>query len=111
MADNMSRRECVLVLGGASAGLMAVACSSPAPAQAAAAPKSEPAAGQQAPAAAKPARQAEWDALVQAAMKDGKVVVQNPAGSGYRIALDEFAKAFPGLEVEQQAFPDAATYI
>jgi len=111
MADNMSRREFVLFLGGASAGLMAVACSSPAPAQPAAAPKTEPAAGQQAPAAAKPAGQAEWDALVQAAMKDGKVVVQNPAGSGYRIALDEFAKAFPGLEVEQQAFPDAATYI
>lgn len=115
MAGKATRRDFVLWLGTASAGLMAVACGAPAPAQPtaapAAAPKTAPDTSQQAPAAGKPAGTSEWDALVEAARKDGKVVVQTAVGAGYRNALDEFAKAFPGMEVEQQAFADSATYI
>ncbi len=55
--------------------------------------------------------QVEWDALVEAAKKERTVVVQTAVGTGYRDALDLFAKAFPGIEPEQQAFPDGATYI
>jgi len=103
--------------------LLVAACSSAAPAQPTAAPanpatapttaapgvaKSEPAA----PAAA-PAKdfQAQWDELVDAAKKEGKVVVQTPAGAGYRENVDEFGKAFPGIETEHMPFPDSATYI
>lgn len=52
-----------------------------------------------------------WDELVAAAKKEGKVVVQVPVGAGYRQALEVFAKAFPGVEPEEQAFPDGATYV
>ena len=103
--------------------MLVAACSSAAPAQPTAASakpatapttaapgeaKSEPAA----PAAA-PAKdfQAQWDELVDAAKKEGKVVVQTPAGAGYRENVDEFGKAFPGIETEHMPFPDSATYI
>jgi iron(III) transport system substrate-binding protein len=99
------------------------ACSSAAPAAPTAAPakpaaapttapQTAPAAGGQAPPVAKTDDfKTQWEALIDAAKKEGKVVVQNPAGAGYRPALDVFAKSFPGIEVEQQAFADAATYI
>ncbi|MEK7214455.1 MAG: extracellular solute-binding protein [Chloroflexota bacterium] len=53
----------------------------------------------------------EWDKLVEAARKEGKVVIQTPAGAGYRPAIDAFAKAYPGIEPEAQAFPDSNAYI
>jgi len=67
----------------------------------------------EAPAGAPAAKdfQAEWDALVDAAKKEGKVVVQTPAGAGYRESVDQFSKAFPGIEAEHAPFPDSATYI
>jgi iron(III) transport system substrate-binding protein len=51
------------------------------------------------------------DQLYEAAKKEGKVVIQTPAGAGYRPAIDAFMKAFPGIEADQQAYPDAATYL
>lgn len=53
----------------------------------------------------------QWDDLLAQAKKEGTVVVQTAAGAGYREALDEFMKAFPGVELEHQQFPDAATYV
>lgn len=48
-----------------------------------------------------PSWKTEWDQFVEAAKKEGKVVVFGPAGSNARQALaDGFEKAFPGLEVE-----------
>jgi len=52
----------------------------------------------------------EWETLIAAARKEGKVVVQTPVGAGFREGLEAFAKAFPGVEAEQQAFADSATY-
>jgi iron(III) transport system substrate-binding protein len=117
--------------GAASTGLLVAACSSapaaqptaapakptaapakPTAAPAAAAPTTAPAAKTDAAPAAKTSNfQAEWDALVEAAKKEGKVVVQTPAGAGYREAVDQFGKAFPGIEAEHAPFPDSATYL
>lgn len=60
--------------------------------------------------AAKAAWEQEWDTLVAAAKKEGKVVVHAPVGAGFREALDEFMKAFPGIELDLQQYPEAATY-
>jgi iron(III) transport system substrate-binding protein len=125
MAGSMTRRDFVHLLGTASAGLLAAACGAPSTAQPTEAPAKPTAAPQAAPqtapatgsGAAAPGAsktddfKVQWEALINAAKKEGKVVVQNPAGTGYRKALDEFQSAFPGIEVEQQQFADSATYI
>jgi iron(III) transport system substrate-binding protein len=120
MTRNFTRRDFMLMLGAASSGLLAAACSSAAaPAQPTAAPAkpasgaatAAPAAGtapQTAPGAAKTS---DWDALVDAAKKEGKVVIQTPVGAGYREGVDAFMKAFPGIEAEIQSFPDGATFV
>lgn len=60
--------------------------------------------------AAKAAWEQEWDSLIAAAKKEGKVIVHTAVGTGFREALDEFMKAFPGVEVDLQQYPEAATY-
>jgi iron(III) transport system substrate-binding protein len=92
----------------------AAAPAKPTTAPAAAAPTTAPAAPKTdaaAPAAKTNDFQAEWESLIEAAKKEGKVVVQTPAGAGYREAVDQFSAAFPGIEAEHQPFPDSATYI
>ena len=50
---------------------------------------------------AKPAWQSQWEKTVEAARKEGKVVVGVPASADLRKGLqDVFAKRFPGIEVE-----------
>jgi iron(III) transport system substrate-binding protein len=111
MSKKVSRREFVVVVAATSAGMLAAACSSAA-ATPTRAPTAVPAtSGQTAPAAASGAKETDWNAVVDAARSEGQVVVQNPAGAGYRVALDEFARAYPGVEAVQQSFPDSATYI
>lgn len=109
MASRISRRMFVRLLGLTSTGLMVAACSSAAPAQPTTAPKAAaPAAPTSAPAAAAPAApkaaakdpMAEWDALVQAAKGEGKVVVNTFPGSGYRATMTAFEEKFPGITVE-----------
>jgi iron(III) transport system substrate-binding protein len=124
VADIVTRRNFLRLAGAASTGLLVAACSSapaaqptaapakPTTAPAAAAPTTAPAAkADAAPAAKTTSFQADWDALVDAARKEGKVVVQTPAGAGYRESVDQFGKAFPGIEAEHSPFPDSATYI
>ena len=54
--------------------------------------------------AAKPAARAdwkaEWDKVVAAAKKEGKVAVAGPPGEAYRDALTAFQKAYPNVKVE-----------
>lgn len=121
MSRSFTRRDFMLVLGAASSGLLAAACSSATPAQPTAAPAkpadkaaapAQPtaaAAPQTAPAV--PNTMAKFDALVDAAKKEGKVVIQTPVGAGYREGVDAFMKAFPGIEAEIQSFPDGATFV
>ncbi|MFN0073888.1 MAG: ABC transporter substrate-binding protein [Chloroflexota bacterium] len=120
MADRLKRRRFIRVLMAGSAGILTAACSAAQPAAppttAPAASTSAPAAAPQqapasAPAAAPAGSEAQWQTLVEAARKEGKVTVQTPAGAGYREAIDVFAKAFPGIEPEHISFPDAATFV
>jgi ABC-type Fe3+ transport system substrate-binding protein len=126
MSQTFTRRNFMMLLGAASSGLLAAACSSPAPAQPTAAPAkaAEPAAKAPAPAAqpttaaAAPqtapvqnASTAAWNTLVDAAKNEGKVVIQTPVGAGFREGVDAFMQAFPGIEAEIQSFPDGATYV
>ena len=127
MADRLTRRSFIRVAGVTSSGFLLAACSAAAPAPPTAAPAkptSAPAAPAQPTAApqAAPAQQApaapvtasgdaQWQALLEAARKEGKVAVQTPAGAAYREAIDGFAKAYPGIEPEHISFPDAATFV
>jgi len=63
------------------------------------------------PAAGSGGWQQQWDTLIAAAKKEGQLVVQLPLGTGFRGAMDAFAKAFPGIEPEAQQFPDSNAYI
>ncbi len=127
MPDLVTRRSFIRVMGAASTGLLVAACSQAAPPQPTSAPAVAPpapapppaapptTAPESVPAVAKaPAAstfQAQWDALVDAAKKEGKVVIQTPVGAGFREGVDAFMKAFPGIEAEIQSFPDGATYV
>jgi ABC-type Fe3+ transport system substrate-binding protein len=123
MPNLVTRRSFIRVMGAASTGLLVAACSQAAPPQPTSAPAVAPpapaapttSAPQSAPAVAKaPAAstfEAQWDALVDAAKKEGKVVIQTPVGAGFRDGVDAFMKAFPGIEAELQSFPDGATFV
>ena len=112
----VSRRQFMHWLGLSSTGLIAAACSAPAPAAPTAAPKaaaptSAPVAAPPpttaaavAPASAPPATtkdfQATWDALVDAAKKEGKLAVNTFPGTGYRQAIDVFTERYPGIVID-----------
>lgn len=116
---SISRREMLRGLVVAGGAALAAACSQPAaPAAAptakpAAPPTAAPAAPTAAPAQAKapaeakpdakPSAAAEWDALVDAAKKEGQLAAVTGAGSSYRRVLDAFQAAFPGVNVEHTA--------
>ena len=119
MSKNVSRRQFILAAGAASTGLLAAACAGSA-ATPKAAPTSAPNAAanralrlalrQHRRAVQKTARD-RLERRVEAARREGQVVVQNPAGAGYRVAWTSSPRAYPGVEAVQQSFPDSATYI
>jgi len=60
--------------------------------------------------AASSSGKAEWDRVLEAAKKEGKVVVFGPPGANARQALaDSFQKAFPEIQVEYQGATGATT--
>jgi len=127
MAERLTRRSFIRVAGVTSTGFLMAACSAAPPAAAPTAAQAQPAPPTTAPAppqqaAAPPTQQApavpatsssdaQWQALLEAARKEGKVTVQTPAGAAYREAIDVFGKAYPGIEAEVISFPDAATFV
>ena len=78
---------------GMAAAAAAVACG---PAAAPAPPSPAPAGGQ------RTAWEREWDELIAAAKRDGKLSVVTGAGPGYRTALNAFEAAFPGIQIEHE---------
>jgi iron(III) transport system substrate-binding protein len=106
----VSRRQFMHWLGLTSTGLIAAACSAPAPAAPTAAPKAAApaAAPTTAPAVAPAGGQsppandftATWNAVVEAARKEGKLAVNTFPGTGYRQALDVFSERYPGITLE-----------
>jgi iron(III) transport system substrate-binding protein len=46
----------------------------------------------------------DWNAVVDAARKDGGLLIATYPGTGYRRVMDEFEAAYPGIKVEQTGF-------
>ncbi len=94
----------VSTLGGAAAAL--AACAPAAAPAAPSAPASTGATGQV------PAWQKEWDELVMAAKKEGKLVlILQQQTEGLRKAIDTFEKTFPGITVEPQGYASSSLVI
>ncbi|MEK7216647.1 MAG: hypothetical protein AAB289_13745, partial [Chloroflexota bacterium] len=104
--QGLTRRDFVRVGGLTSAGLLA-ACG---PAAAPAAPAAPQTGGAVPQAAQKAAWEQEWEALVPSAKKDGRLDLAWITGAqgGYQKALDDFQKAFPGIEVGLSSFNSGA---
>lgn len=111
MARTITRRGFVRWLGATSTGLLIAGCSSATPAQPTTSPKvvAPPAQPTTVPPQAAPAAapappannfQADWDALIAAAKKEGKLVVNTFPGSGFRAAISVFEEKFPGITVD-----------
>ncbi len=93
-------------LGASGAAIAAMACA-PSAGPAPAAPAAAPAQGG---AAARAAWENEWEKLVEAAKKEGKIGVFTLSGAGYRNALAEFEKTF-GITVEHQAENSSSVWV
>jgi iron(III) transport system substrate-binding protein len=74
-------------------------------AQPAASPAAKPAASPAAKAEAKPA--ADWDTVLAAAKREGKVLVAGPPGTAYREAMRPFEQKYPDVKLEFQGFNPA----
>ncbi|MSQ27379.1 MAG: ABC transporter substrate-binding protein [Dehalococcoidia bacterium] len=98
---DIDRRGFLTATGVALAAMACAPSAAPAPAAPAAAP---------APAAAKAAWEGEWEKLVEAAKKEGKLAVFTLSGAGYRSALGEFEKMF-GITVEHQAENSSSVWV
>jgi iron(III) transport system substrate-binding protein len=110
----VTRRQFMHWLSLSSTGLIAAACSAtpaapptaapnvpPTTAPAAAAvPTTAPAVTAGGPAVASKDFTAAWDALVEAARKEGKLAVNTFPGTGYRQALDVFTERYPGIALD-----------
>ena len=125
-APAVSRRRVLQLLGLGGAATLVAACSQPAPAAPTAAPAKPTAApaapapataapAAAAPAAAKPAAaaqagisDADWNALIEAAKKEGTLNLATYAGSGLRNVSQAFMDTYPGINVEHQQFQSSS---
>lgn len=82
------------------------ATEAPQPAASAAKPTEVPTAKPAAKAEEKPAPKpaADWEAVVAAARREGKVVVAGPPGTAYREAMRGFEQRYPDIKLEFQGF-------
>jgi iron(III) transport system substrate-binding protein len=124
----LTRRRALKLLGISGAATLIAACSQPTPAAptaqpptaAPAKPTSAPSAPATAPAAvaptaAKPAAvaqagisDAEWNALIEAAKKEGTLNLATYAGTGLRNVSQAFMDTYPGINVEHQQFQSSS---
>lgn len=88
----------LLLMLGLVGGAACTPAAAPSPSPTATSPVAK--AGDNAAPAAKPAANADWDNLVAAAKKEGKVVISVPAGAGYEGVMAAFQKAFPDIKVD-----------
>jgi len=121
----MSRRSVLRLLGIGSAAALAAACSPSAPASptakpaaaaspaaagspsAAASPAAKPAASPAASAASGISK-ADWDQIVAGAKSEGALSLATYAGTGYRVIVEAFEKAYPGIKVEHSQFQSSS---
>ncbi|MSQ27339.1 MAG: extracellular solute-binding protein [Dehalococcoidia bacterium] len=104
----ISRRVFVKIGGLVAAGAVAAACS---PAAAPAEPSTGNAPVGGAAPAGKAAWEKEWDDLVAAAKKEGKLSLLTLVGTGYRTMIQEFEKTFSGITVDQLAEASATVWV
>lgn len=100
----VTRRNFVRVGGLSAAAGIAVACSP------SAAPVAAPPSAPGAPAGGTAAWQQEYDQLVAAAKKEGKLIGLSLVGDGYRKTMDAFEATFPGITTELQTFNSASIW-
>lgn len=98
-----TRRAVLRSMGLAGTGTLAAACAAPA------IPAAPSAAG--APQAQKAQWEQEWEQLVAAAKKEGKLSIYTMTGAGYRKGLDAFEAAFPGITIEQTSVPTTSLMV
>ncbi|MFN0074260.1 MAG: ABC transporter substrate-binding protein [Chloroflexota bacterium] len=120
----VSRRQLMRLAGLSGMAALAAACSQASPAvptSAPPAPTAAPAAKPTTPAEAQPAAApaqaapsvpsaatADWNAVVEAAKKEGSLSVATYAGTAYRKVIDDFEAAYPGVKVEHTSFQSSS---
>ncbi|MFN0072671.1 MAG: hypothetical protein ACKVVP_14405, partial [Chloroflexota bacterium] len=128
-ATLVTRRAALRLFGLGGAAALIAACSPSAPAApttapakpteaakpaaagspvAAASPAAKPAASPSAAAPAAGMSKADWDQLVAGAKGEGALTLATYAGTGYRVIVEEFEKAFPGIKVEHSQFQSSS---
>jgi iron(III) transport system substrate-binding protein len=115
-SSRIRRRDFIRLSGLAGVAALTVACgpaaTTAAPTQAPA-PKADTAPKQEAAPTQKPPSQpasatSDWDKIMEAANKEGKISVTTLSGDGYRKVLDKFQAAYPSIEVEQKSAASAS---
>jgi iron(III) transport system substrate-binding protein len=109
-ARGMSRRDLLRIAGLGGVAALAAACSPTAapattsvPAVAATAPQ-PPTTAPVSQAATAASKDADWNAVVDAARKEGSLVTATYPGTGYRKLMDDFEAAYLGIKVDQTGF-------
>lgn len=102
--NKADRRGFLRAAGLAAAGAVAACAPSASP------PAPAPPAGQ-AEGSAKAAWETEWDQLVAAAKREGRMTMAGLAGGSYRKMLDAFERAFPGITVELKTYSSVAQWV
>jgi iron(III) transport system substrate-binding protein len=95
-----SRRALLRLIGVAGAAALLASCAQ--------APAAQPTGVPAKPAAASQPQDADWQKVVDAAKKEGHLLVATYAGTGYRKVMDAFEAAYPGVTVDQTPFQSSS---
>jgi iron(III) transport system substrate-binding protein len=95
-----SRRALLRLIGVAGAAALLASCAQ--------APAAQPTGVPAKPAAASQPQDTDWQKVVDAAKKEGHLLVATYAGTGYRKVMDAFEAAYPGVTVDQTPFQSSS---
>jgi ABC-type Fe3+ transport system substrate-binding protein len=95
-----SRRALLRLIGVAGVAALLASCAQ--------APAAQPTGVPAKPAAASQPQDADWQKVVDAAKKEGHLLVATYAGTGYRKVMDAFEAAYPGVTVDQTPFQSSS---
>jgi iron(III) transport system substrate-binding protein len=95
-----SRRALLRLIGVAGVAALLASCAQ--------APAAQPTGVPAKPAAASQPQDTDWQKVVDAAKKEGHLLVATYAGTGYRKVMDAFEAAYPGVTVDQTPFQSSS---